>query len=175
MATVPTFDTWSAGENPTAAKLNTNIRDAGNFFRQTPFAYAYSTTGTSVPTAAYTTIALNAELMDTDAMHDTVTNNSRLTFKTAGLYHVIGSVSVPNNTTGARKLYLRVNGGVLDNIAEATGATVGGVTYTVACQGYFFAAVNDYVDIQAWQSSGGSLTTITGLGATFLQAKWVGA
>lgn len=42
----------------------------------------------SIADATETTVAFNSERFDTDTMHDTVTNNSRITFNTAGVYVV---------------------------------------------------------------------------------------
>jgi hypothetical protein len=53
-------------------------------------AYAYQTTAQAV--ASGTVLTLQAELVDTNAMHDTVTNPSRITIAKTGLYLVSGGV-----------------------------------------------------------------------------------
>ena len=47
-------------------------------------AHAYHNAAQSINTASETTLALNSERWDTDSIHDTAVNNSRLTCVTPG-------------------------------------------------------------------------------------------
>ncbi len=129
----------------------------------------------SIANATATAVALNSETWDTDSMHDTSTNNSRMTFKTAGIYVVNANVQWANNTTGKREAFIKINGGdtILGNteIGDATGGSLPqniGVIYE-------FDA-DDYVEIIVYQNSGGSLnlespTNSSGAGANLRAAR----
>ncbi|GAI75713.1 unnamed protein product, partial [marine sediment metagenome] len=56
-----------------------------------------------------TILAFDSEEYDTDNIHDTVTNNSRLTCKTAGKYIVLGYVYFVFDATGVRMVDLLLN------------------------------------------------------------------
>jgi hypothetical protein len=88
--------TWVAGDVLTAAQLNQDVRDNVSFLANPPACRASHNAGQSVANATLTALALNIEIFDTDTMHDTVTNNSRVTFTTAGLYVIEGGFEMPN-------------------------------------------------------------------------------
>jgi len=99
--------------------------------------------------------ALDTEIYDTDDIHDNVTNNSRLTCKTAGKYMIVGQGRYPANATGVRGLYLKLNR--TENLSgvelapHATYATLINVPTIYALE------VNDYIEIFTYQNSGGAL------------------
>jgi hypothetical protein len=77
--------------------LNQDLRDNPAFLANPPACRVYHNADQSFADAARATAAFNSERYDTAAMHDTVTNNSRITMPVAGLYlvtfngHFIGS------------------------------------------------------------------------------------
>ena len=73
-------------------------------------ARAYHNTTQSIPNATDTALAMNSEEYDTDTIHDTATNNSRLTFKTAGKYLVWAEIEWAANGTGERFVAIKKNG-----------------------------------------------------------------
>jgi hypothetical protein len=106
--------TWVAGDVLTAAQLNQDIRDNVGFLANPPACRIYHNADQSIPHNVATTIlAFNSERYDTDTMHDTVTNNSRITFTTAGLYVVTLNVAI---------------GASNDNIMVLAGIRLGGTT-----------------------------------------------
>lgn len=150
--------TWadgSGGATPiTAAKLTemeSGIYDA----HFTPAARAYHSANQSITTATWTALALNSERFDTDVIHDTVTNNSRLTCKTAGKYQISGNVEWASNATGTRQLQVWLNGAT-DIGHEARQASTGGVM-SMSISVIYDLAVNDYVELRVNQDSGGGL------------------
>ena len=92
------------------------------------------------------TIPLNLETYDTDTMHDTVTNNSRITFTTAGKYHIDGWATF----TAGKTHGLRVLLGGATVIAKTTaGNALGGEEDAMSISlDYEFAAGN-YIELQA--------------------------
>lgn len=112
----------------------------------------------STTTGVSFTLAFNTERFDTDTIHDTVTNNSRLTCKTAGKYLVTGNVSFAANATGIRQLQIKLNGATTVG-AVGWSASSAGTTDLVVVTLYDMA-VNDYVELIAAQNSGGALNVL---------------
>lgn len=110
-------------------------------------ARVYQTAVTSL-TTSWVTIPFAAENFDTDTMHDNATNNSRITFTTAGKYQVGCQVSVTNNSiVGAR---IRVDGStVIARQVQGNSAAVEGANATTI---YEFTA-GQYVECQGYAST----------------------
>lgn len=123
--------------------------------------------------------AWDTEDEDTDNMHSTTVNSSRITINTPGLYLVTSSVSFNANATGARGLGLRKNGvGTSPNIKgrsliQSTGAVVE-TTPTFASVVKFIAS--DYIEVMAWQSAATPLAyaILTGEHTPSFTVTWIG-
>lgn len=172
MATVPTFRTWVSGEIVTAAYLNSNVRDAGNYWLARPLAILRQTVGQSIPTATWTAILLDTEDIDRDGGHSTVTNTARYTSPTAGYLMFSGAVAHGVNATAARGAAWALNGvnitpvdALVPTVAATFGAHVAAPTELIAVNGS-----TDYVTLQAYQNSGGALTTVA---ASHMCVLWV--
>lgn len=98
---------------------------------------------------------MNSERYDNDTIHDTASNTSRLTAKTAGLYAIGGNVVFATNTTGRRLARLLVNGATVIGQVEIPPTSGGEASIQVTAD--YQLAVNDWVELQAFQSSGGAL------------------
>lgn len=125
---------------------------------------------TSVTNSTETVLAFGSESDDTDGYHDTVTNNSRITVPSglAGVYSISGLVQFAVSSTGQRYCRLKVNGTPSDFGQTAQGiATLG--THVVLSQQRRLA-VGDYIELIAFQNSGGALNAIG-----FLHAYLIGA
>lgn len=115
----PTWADGSGGATPiTAAKLN-NIEDGIYAAHFTPCVRAYHSTTQAIANSSLTILNCNSELFDTDSNHDTVTNNSRLTCKTAGKYQITSIVAWPSNATGYRRLAIPLNGSTVTYVGES--------------------------------------------------------
>lgn len=110
----------------------------------------------SIPTATNTALAFNTERWDTDTIHDTSTNNSRLTCKTAGKYLIAGHVLFAGHATGQRQLSVRLNGATYCGIVNHISASAA-VQSCLSISTVLDLAVNDYVELVALQTSGGDL------------------
>jgi hypothetical protein len=112
----------------------------------------------SIANSSASLLALNAESFDSDpngAMHDTVTNNSRVVARTTGVYLVTCYVQWDTNATGLRAASLLHSSGTpyaSDVRMAVTGAST---DQTVATHALMTAG--DYFEIQATQTSGGAL------------------
>ena len=123
-------------------------------------AKVYHNANQSIPDDTLTTLAFNSESYDTDTIHDNVTNNSRLTCKTAGKYAVSAMVNFAQNATGARCCFIRLNGGnrVAGFVLDATATAGYGTAFPcgVICN----LSVNDFLEVQVKQTSGGNLDIV---------------
>jgi hypothetical protein len=125
------------------------------------WARVYHNANQSITNTTATALAFNSERWDTNVIHDTVTNNSRLTCKTAGIYQINGNISWATHATGLRILQMKLNGATI--IAHNTVVSVGGAFQTTMVIGTTYQlAVNDYLQLEVYQNSGGALNVETG-------------
>lgn len=181
---VPTTHTVAVGDKATAADENTYVRDPIAFLINPPRCSIYQgTTGTTAGTSGVAALVLwdteSASDGDTDTMHSTSTNTSRVVATTAGLYLVTTSIYFAANATGYREVMLRKNsagsssGGTLIDQFRMP-ATPTGSGYCGGGKRVRLAAT-DYVEAFVTQTSGGSLATVTGEAFSWLEAIWVAA
>ena len=112
-----------------------------------------------IPNAAWTTLAFNTEIWDTDNIHDTVTNNSRLICKTAGNYQIGLLIAFADNATGFRNAAITHN--IDSTIAQTTMPNLGvGYYVYLSPLGLYKMAVNEYLIAEVWQNSGGNLNVL---------------
>lgn len=101
-------------------------------------------------------LTFDSERFDTDSIHSTSSNTSRLTANTAGKYQIGGSLFFANNTTGARGLQIVLNGGTAIAILR-TPTVVGTDVSALQINTAYDLAAGDYVELVAYQTSSGSL------------------
>jgi len=151
--------TDSVANDVTAARLNA-IGDGIVQAQQMPAARVTHNAAQGTTTAVDFVLAFNTERFDqmgggADTMHDTVTNNSRLTCRYAGIYLISGNIQFASNATGTRYVKIRLNG--TTEIARVQLVAAASDTHTLHVSCLYSLAVNDYVELLALQSSGGNL------------------
>lgn len=129
--------------------------------------------GQSIPTSALTALAFNTETYDTDSIHDTSTNNSRLTCKTPGKYKMHACVGLDGNATGTRELYIRLNGGSTYIAIDSRPPTGTSVPFCNIV-GEYQLALNDYVEVMMQQTSGSFLSTLAYSGTPSFSMERIG-
>lgn len=153
-------DNVGGGTPITAAKLN-NVEQGITDAHLMPAVRVTHNTTQSISHATETTLAFNTERFDqvggaSSNQHDTVTNNSRLTCRFAGIYLIAANVNWPSGTNALRQCRIRLNGTtyIADDVRPAE------PTFT-ACDHnmstLYQLAVNDYVEVRVAQNSGGAL------------------
>lgn len=143
-----------------------------------PSARAYASAATAVATATWASIALAAELHDTGGLHDTVTNNTRITIVTPGLYLVTGHVTFGASTAGTRRISeLRLNGSTVGDqnstIAREETTPGGSANLTHSLAGIKYLNAGDFVELAVYQDSGASMNIGTNPPA-HLAVAWLG-
>jgi hypothetical protein len=182
---IPTVTTLVAGDKFTATR-HAELRTLLAFLLSPPEAVVANTAGTSIANNTETVIPFATETVDTGptwdgAMHDTATNNSRITITTTGRYDIDGMVAFGGNVTGRRVANLRKNaagtggaGTLLRAFAWPSTLTATDVCYLPVRTTETLAA-GDHVEIFGFQTSGGSLALSTAAGGNYLRARLVGS
>jgi len=163
---------------PIASTWGNAVKAATDYLANPPACRVYHNTTQSATSGAALYLAFNSERFDTDTMHDTVTNNSRITFKTAGVYVVNGVVELAGDTDYTDlQVFIEMNGtttiGFHRDLNPGTNTNVRLWTITTI---YKFA-VNDYVRlgiVQTNTSGGANNVNATGNRSPEFSAVWVG-
>lgn len=99
------------------------------------------------------------EVYDTDSMHSTTVENTRITVPSAGKYLIMGQAQVDTgDTDGKREIAFRVNGNATNYARFTQLGTNVGVGLNTICE--LNLAANDYVEMFVYQNSGSNLDLI---------------
>lgn len=109
----------------------------------------------AIPHNTWTTLAFNTERYDTDAMHDTVVNNDRITIKTLGKYVLGVNIQWAGNVAGGRQVMIEIND-LWPITYVVQSPDPGGNAIQNACVVYI-ATVGTFFKVKVYQSSGGAL------------------
>ena len=152
--------TWVAANVLTAAQLNVDVRDNGDYMGTSkPNCRAFNSANISHTTSGTTqALTFDSERYDRGSgMHSTSVNTGRLTVPTGcgGVYLVGGCIEWASNITGYRELGVRLNGAslIVDLSHPAVNGTV--TRQNVGC--LYQLTAGDYVELVCNQNSGGAL------------------
>jgi len=135
----------------------------------------YNTSNQSINSSTLTAITFNSESFDTDTFHSTSTNTSRFTIPSGkgGKYLVSATLNFGSNATGVRYISLYKNGAAVIYGNSIPGSSAGG---TAPVMSYVIdLAVNDYIELYAYQSTGGAFDVLGGSTLTVFQIQYLGA
>jgi hypothetical protein len=134
------------------------------------------TTAQSISNNTDTAISFNAELFDTNSFHDNSTNNTRMTVPSGkgGKYLLVANLVFAANATGVRNLQFLVNN--TTSIGATRIATAGSSENTIVnCSSIIDLVATDYVEVIAFQTSGGSLNINADQAFTTFSITYLGA
>jgi hypothetical protein len=184
MATIPATQSFLANEKVTAAKLIAATKTPLDFLLNPPrCSVAYKDgdiSGNTIANATATVIPFGTEGWDTDSMHSTSTNTSRVIFNTVGLYQVSVFARFAPNATGYRMLNVRLNAGgnvgqgqTLTTFAQpaAPSTTSTSISRTFDLN---VTSAGDYIELFLTQTSTATLGVETGERVTGFHVRWVG-
>jgi hypothetical protein len=117
------------------------------------------TVNQSIPNNTWTVLAFDVEVFDNDGLHSNTVNNSRITIQHAGVYVLVTHVAFATNATGFRGLTFRRSGAAVYLSFGYQVAVSGNETRLVATTIWQFSA-GDYIEVMAYQNSGGALNAI---------------
>lgn len=120
----------------------------------------YNSGNQTIPESSTLVVLWDSESYDTDTMHSTVSNTSRITFTTAGKYLIYADAFADGVSGGIRStLTVRLNGTTTLFVTIQYGVEGGGPAFTQATFEYDFAA-NDYIELL--MGSNGAAATLIG-------------
>jgi hypothetical protein len=171
VATLPSPRTWATGDAHTAARDNLEIRDALTFLLESPTCSLMAST-VSTTSGVDKLISWDSETYDSDTMHSTGTNPSRVTATTAGVYLITGLLPWSTSSSGFRELNIRSNaagsfsGGTLVRTWRHAPAASAATHTQFNWQRSMTAG--EYLEFWGTQTSGGALD-LTG----YVQMTWL--
>lgn len=152
--------TWSVSEVLTSSDMNTYVRDNTAELHDPPACRVGNSGNISLANGALQALTFDTERFDTDTMHSTASNSGRITFTTAGLYQVSATAEFAPNATGVRGVGVKLNATTYIMFSQHPTAGVGVSHVEGVSMPYKFAA-GDYIEMIAYQNSGGALNVIT--------------
>lgn len=178
MATIPSLTTQVTGAVAGAAWAN-SVKDGIDFLIGTgsnviPIAALSASAVQAIPTAAWTGLLMNTEELDSDGGHSTVTNTSRYTAQTAGWYLCNGTAAFAAAASSRRIVALRVDGTGTDSPTHGPNAAHGVSTnIALSTSALLYLAAGSWVEVVAYQDSGGSVnTTVTAGTQPLMSVIW---
>lgn len=164
-----------AGEYVDENDYNSLI-DGLNFLADPPACRVYNSANVSIPNNSATSLTFNSERYDTDSMHSTSSNTSRITFNTAGLYVVSGTIQLAADSDYTL-VQLGIQANSSTNIALIRDmATVNDSRILTVTTVYKFAAA-DFVELQVRQvntSAAANNVLAVGNYSPEFSATWIG-
>lgn len=159
--TVPVTATKAATQLITGALWNAGPKALGDFMLAPPvFRGRQSSATQSMTTATWFAMNLNAEDIDSDNGHSTVTNNSRYVCQVPGWYWVEGYVAVNSGGSGRFGASIAKNGTQIVGSMQTALVVADLQSLSAGC--FVQLAVGDYVETWGWQGSGGTISTFDG-------------
>lgn len=143
--------TWADHDILDWKTVKTELFDPIKFLLNPPMVEVQKQAAQSIPNATFTTITWDTVTVDTEGMYDAATSTSRIVCKVAGVYRGFWQVGFPAGPTNGRVIgQLLKNGSITDlNTRDDTRRTGkmlrGGMPFDITL------AVNDYVELQAYQ------------------------
>jgi hypothetical protein len=121
-------------------------------------ASTYNTVNQTLSNSTTTAVTWDSEYFDTDALHSTSSNTSRFTVPTGkgGKYLISGTIAFDVSNVGNRATYIYKNGSLFQINNSGPGVSTNGVFLNFSQ--VLNLVAGDYIEIFAWQSSGGNLT-----------------
>jgi len=180
--------TWSNGTAETNVTFNTEIRDNLNAIVSPPYAYVKNLSsqhfsGSSL--ATYSPVYLTSVVEDTNGMISSRPsgNYTRLTAQTAGVYLLIGGLSIQNLTSDKQaSIRFSVNSSLIPHTGKSVTCGSSTQTPSISASCEYQLAVGDYVELrvqcnmpQSYGSTIADFYTEASDGAyAFMQARWLG-
>jgi hypothetical protein len=136
------------------------------------FSQVWRSTNQTLSDSALTAISFDTVIRD-DPGCWAVGSATRLTVKAAGAYILTGGVSFNTSATGRRVINLQLNGATY--LAYQVTNGVSGAATHMSLAAIKYLAVGDYIELIAYQNSGGSLAVLSTTPYTpLLSMAWIG-
>jgi hypothetical protein len=136
-------------------------------------AYAYKSANQTISNGTGTIVSFDSESYDTNGFHDNVTNNSRMTIPSsyAGKYLITAMFYYASNATGYRELSIKKNGSFITYFYAPGNSQPNTIQGSLVLN----LTVGDYIQLNAYQNSGGNLDLNGAADVTYFQISYLGA
>lgn len=132
----------------------------------------------SILDATGAALLFDSERFDTDSMHSTVTNNSRITINTAGLYVLNATCQFPSAGDFLNCIIqLRVNGTTYIATVSNSGNGAVSTIMQLGCSAIYKFAVADYVETMVYQDNSAGTARVVDAAPNWspeFSACWIG-
>jgi hypothetical protein len=158
MPAVPVLPAVTGGTYSTSAV--SALVTANKFLQQRPHLLVYSASPQSIPNNAATALTFDTRVADADmdgSNYFTLTG-SKFTARYPGWYDAVGRYTCLANATGVRYVQFAVNG-VVQSYQITTVPGSAAAVAAIEVSGEVFLNQGDYLEIWAFQNSGGALNT----------------
>jgi hypothetical protein len=142
---------------------------------------AVRSTNQGINDSTFTVITFpDTEIVDTDALHDTVTNPGRLTAAVAGKYVALANIPWTSGSLGQRHISIQKNSGGTysnasgSNLAGVTMDDTGGVIVQQNIAAIATLAVGDYLEVWCRQASGAGLNIVGATVPAYFSMAYIG-
>src|SRR5215472_1382190 len=174
----PSLVARAAGSRVTGTTYQTDVTNAVNFLANPPIATLLQTVSTqTLTTATWTTLTwdnpASTNMVYTYGGYVPGSSTSRYTAVVAGTDETRGLANFIFNNTGIRATKILKNGTVIQGSSDRRAAP-SATGSTPTSEWFVSMLVNDYVEIQAYQSSGGNLATAVDTDAcSSMMVQWI--
>jgi len=133
----------------------------------------YNSADHTLGNASATDLTWDTEEYDIGGLHEGVTNPSRITIVKSGVYQVSAQVGFDANATGSRRIYLKVDAATIAEFGDARPSS--GQKCYPCIQRILNLSAGNYVEVAAFQDSGGDLNDTNGFRYTYLAVALIHA
>src|SRR3989304_1047524 len=145
-------------QNSSRSVTDRHVHNLANMTGGIIGARVYNSANISTTSGVAAVLTFDSERFDTDGIHSTSSNTSRLTCVTAGKYIITGNVMWASNTVGRRQLKIVLNGATTIAFMDETAHQTFEHAETITT--IYDLAVGDYVELHAYQDSTGLLNVL---------------
>lgn len=158
----------------TASRWNTDVRDNTSFLNNPPAVRCTKSSTQAISAVTLTAVIFEgADSYDTDSMHNPASNNTRITFATAGIYIVTASVMTSAALGGYAEIFPYLNGDTGFRIASG-GDSTGTLNHIQVVGTYKFAAT-DFIELAVYFQNARTITTTTSNKNVHFAATYLGS
>jgi hypothetical protein len=160
---VTTLETRTTDASTGNVALGTRVATLEAGSSATALVRVIRSTNQTIGNSAFTAVSWSSAPRNVNTLW-AVGNPTRLTVPTGqgGLYFLQGGFIFAVNATGARQILVRLNGDSVNGYRRSsnTNAVAGSFFTEVAFSTYLELVAGDYVEVMAWQNSGGNLDLV---------------
>ena len=135
-------------------------------------AKAHNSTSQSIPNNVETALSFDSNDFNVGSIHSTTVNPTRFTVPSTGVYSIFGLYRASSNATGTRYAAIKKNGSVYLSINWSAVSASSDTSINVGLIETLTAG--DYIELYAFQTSGGALNAVTGASNTFMSIAQIG-